>query len=467
MTAREFNIDEGANRIKLLNRIDNFVVLYVLLTLGGFAGESIESSVLESKIENPTKEMAFVGRWRGVASTTNERTRLVLDVSRPNGRYRATITLPDVGVMGWPARAVEVTSEGMALTFPTDSSDQVLALSSDSTDILSGSWKDTQFQEMAVLRLKRTPQAENTRSEAVLIEAPIGKLDAEMILPTGEGPFPGVIFLHGSGPQPKEASRFAAVALAELGVASVIYDKRGVGGSEGSWQEASFVDLAEDGVSVARFLSAHNEVSTVGFFGHSQGGWIAPLAASRWPDTSFVISSAGPAVSPSREAHWGFVRNVRDFGGDQSDEKTVRDLVDAWHLGVRSSQWSSFDLMRIVAQSKPWFDSSGLSELSNRPDPQFAEGYRVYMDYDPLPILKSLEMPMLSILASDDESIDTTETEVVFDRLRDEGLNIRIKKYQGYDHSMRLISSQGKIRSPGHPEDYFQLQARFIKDSMR
>ena len=451
----------------LLSKMDRLVLLYLLLTLGGFAGDSIESTILESKVEYQTTEMAFVGQWRGVASTTTERTRLVLDVSRSEGRYRATITLPDVGVMGWPARAVEVVSEGLMLTFPTDSSDQVLVLKLDAIDILRGSWRDVQFQDMAELSLKRASMARTIQSEAMLIDGPAGKLNAEMILPTGEGPFPGVVFLHGSGPQPKDASRFAAVALAELGVASIVFDKRGVGGSEGNWQKASFVDLADDGVSVARFLLAHKAVSTVGFFGHSQGGWIAPLAASKWSGTSFVISSAGPAVSPSREAHWGFVRNVRKFGGDQSDEKTVRDLIDAWHLGVRSSQWHSFDSMRSVAQSKPWFASSGLSELSNRPDPQFAESYRAYMDYDPLPALKRLRMPILSILASDDESIDTMETEEVFKRLRGEGLNIQIKKYQGYDHSMRRVSSQGRIRWPGHPEDYFQMQAKFIKDSMR
>ena len=49
----------------------------------------------------------------------------------------------------------------------------------------------------------------------VAIDGPAGTLGASLILPEGSGPFPGVVFLHGSGPQPRDASRWAAQALAE------------------------------------------------------------------------------------------------------------------------------------------------------------------------------------------------------------------------------------------------------------
>ena len=85
----------------------------------------------------------------------------------------------------------------------------------------------------------------------------------------------------------------------------MIYDKRGVGNSEGMWHGADFEDLARDGIAAAEFFLTEYDLKYVGFFGHSQGGWIGPLAATLWDKTSFVISSAGPAVSPAREAQWG------------------------------------------------------------------------------------------------------------------------------------------------------------------
>jgi alpha-beta hydrolase superfamily lysophospholipase len=64
--------------------------------------------------------------------------------------------------------------------------------------------------------------------------------------------------------------------------AVLAYDKRGVGRSTGNWREASFQVLADDAVAGAKFLQARTDIAAdqIGFWGQSQGGWIAPLAAS-------------------------------------------------------------------------------------------------------------------------------------------------------------------------------------------
>ncbi len=404
----------------------------------------------------------FFGRWEGTANTSDESTRVVLDISQTQIGITGTITLLDVGVMGWPARSAKLNDGVLKLVFPTDNSQQILLLRKSGANAITGHWEDTNLEEKAMVRLNKVAADAGLHTKQLMIEGPEGKLSAELILPDGAGPFPGVVFLHGSGPQPKDASRFSAFALAREGIASIIFDKRGVGGSEGDWQGADFNELAEDGIAVANYMSEQEEISAVGFFGHSQGGWIGPLAATKWESSAFVISSAGPAVSPAREAQWGFIYNVKKQGGSEEDIALVRRVVEGWHEGLREGIWDAYKKQIALAREKTWFKQSGLEYLQYPPDPDHNRYYLPFMDHDPIPALLNLDVPLMSLLTINDESIDTEETEAILASLKAEGKDIRIKLYEGYNHGFRRIGSEGSLRWPGFPEDYFLLQAKFI-----
>lgn len=401
--------------------------------------------------------------WSGEARAGQERTRLVLRITEEDGEARADMTLADVGVSGWPASAVRRSGDRLSLDFPSDSGTQTMELASRDGS-LEGRWTEVGRSEPAEVSLQRVRNDGATREDRLTIDGPVGAIGASLILPVGDGPFPGVVMVHGSGPQPRDANRFAAEALARRGVAVMIFDKRGVGETEGELAGASFEDLAADAIAVARRLEARDDISGVGFFGHSQGGWIGPLAAVRWGDAAFVITSAGPAVPPSREAHWDVVRSLRIAGAGADAEQKARDTIDLWHTGVRTSDWHPFDLAMESLRDEPWFEQSGIQEFMQRPEPAFAEAYQAFMDYDPLPVLRALQVPMLAILAPEDESMDALETEHILADLIAEGRNIRIKLYPGYGHAMRRLGTDGgPLRWPYQPSDYHELQANFIR----
>jgi len=82
------------------------------------------------------------------------------------------------------------------------------------------------------------------------------------------------------------------------------YDKRGVGASGGAYPgdspTATAIDrLARDAAAAARFLAGRAEVdpARIGLAGHSQAGWIMPLAAMREPGIRFLVTFSGPAVT--------------------------------------------------------------------------------------------------------------------------------------------------------------------------
>lgn len=86
--------------------------------------------------------------------------------------------------------------------------------------------------------------------------------------------------------------------FAQHGIASLIYDKRGVGKSTGDWKTSDFADLSGDAIAGVHLMQTRSEIDRnhVGTLGHTQGGTIAPMIASLSGDVAFVISEAGAAV---------------------------------------------------------------------------------------------------------------------------------------------------------------------------
>ncbi|MBO9706944.1 MAG: alpha/beta fold hydrolase [Caulobacter sp.] len=117
---------------------------------------------------------------------------------------------------------------------------------------------------------------------------------------------PGVVILSGSGGNGRDgrfygfpAYRVIAERLAADGVAVMISDRRGVGGSGGSWRGETIEGRAADAALMAARLAALPGVDPrrVGLLGHSQGGWVALEAAAASRAVAFVVLMAGPGQS--------------------------------------------------------------------------------------------------------------------------------------------------------------------------
>ena len=169
-------------------------------------------------------------------------------------------------------------------------------------DRLSGVFVDHEHND-AVGRFELMRSAEHptaVRTRDVVFENGGVKLAGTLLLPSTPGPHRAVLFLQGSGPEGRWANRYLAQTLAQAGIVTLIYDKRGVAGSTGDWRGAGFEALAEDGAAGVNFLRRQAEVdpARVGVYGHSQGGTITPLVADRSEGLGFVIASAAAGSTP-------------------------------------------------------------------------------------------------------------------------------------------------------------------------
>ena len=180
----------------------------------------------------------------------------------------------------------------------------------------------------------------------VLIEPP-GALDAKR---------PLVVMVHGS----ERTSPIGGVygyAIAAQGVSVFVYDKRGTGASEGEYTQ-NFELLAADAAQAldqARNMTT-GRVGRAGFFGGSQGGWVAPRAATL-TKADFVAVGFGLVASPIEEDREQLVSEVRAAG--LGDDAVL--LVNRLSLATSKLLLSNFavgyeelDAVRRDLVSKPW-----------------------------------------------------------------------------------------------------------------
>lgn len=142
----------------------------------------------------------------------------------------------------------------------------------------------------------------------VTIGGDLAPLSGTLVMPDTAEPVPAVLIIAGSGPTDRNGNqppailadslRLLAEGLTGQGVASLRFDKRGIGASAaaaGPQEETTFGVFVEDAVAWARFLSAQPGIECVYLLGHSEGALIASLAAAQI-DVCGVISIAGPGL---------------------------------------------------------------------------------------------------------------------------------------------------------------------------
>jgi pimeloyl-ACP methyl ester carboxylesterase len=195
------------------------------------------------------------------------------------------------------------------------------------------------------------PDPEGVASVRVRFSGPGFPFSGTVMKPAagGDGPFPAVLLVSGSGPQDRNGNapgtelqwnhlHALAVALARAGVASLRYDERGVGGSGGSFSDASFRDLCTDARSALDYLASRDDVlpERVGVLGHSEGGLIAAVLAADGPVAAVALLGA-PAQPLDRLLLWQVENRLALRGTPEGEAKRILGRMRAFFEHVRLS----------------------------------------------------------------------------------------------------------------------------------
>jgi pimeloyl-ACP methyl ester carboxylesterase len=310
-------------------------------------------------------------------------------------------------------------------------------------------------------------------------------LRGKLVMPAAQCPCPSVVVVHGS--EDYSAVDFYAepYIYAANGFASLVFDKRGTGESEGEYSQ-NFRVLAGDVLAAVKWLRDQPGIDggRVHLAGFSQGGWIAPLAAARDANIRSVLIGYGPMVPVTGEDRWGYVYALQQkgFGADAIAEVDKIDAVISDIYDRGQNRWSELGKMLDEARDRPWYDAvkgsdSQIGFLTETKLPlwfvrlhfwwKFGRLETPFIDrlYDPVPTLAALESPSFWIFGGADSSMPTEWTIVELQKLQRRGKPVDYLIYPDADHGILRFETDkdGHRRVIGYEPDYFKMQIDWLR----
>jgi len=264
------------------------------------------------------------------------------------------------------------------------------------------------------------------KREEISFENPKGgnKLAGTLTIPSDGKATKIVVLITGSGPQNRDEELLGhrpflvwSDWLTRHGIAVLRYDDRGIGQSTGIFGTATSADFADDAEAAVTYIQSRPDLKnlSIGLMGHSEGGLIAPMVASRNKAVKFIVLLAGPGVP------------IIDLMTKQTEDQTR--VSGAPESVVKMAAERNRKLYSVVVdnptlttvQLKPVVDSAVYKQfrseqptISNQALQQTAAAYqalltpwmRYFLTVKPADYLTKVKCPVLALDGSKDMQVD-------------------------------------------------------------
>jgi uncharacterized protein len=405
----------------------------------------IFTTILLSVISCDLAGQNFVGDWQGYWARAGDTMAVTLHIRRDTARqYHATFDADRLRVSGIPFSAVGTQGNGITLVLRGDRTTATFG-GIVRGDSIRGSFVEDGSPEGAFAYARSSGTAAAFDEREITFTNGNIRLAGSLLVPRPESPtrVPAVVFLHGSGPEGRWASRFLASQLATHGIAALIYDKRGVGESTGDWRQATPDDLALDAAAAVARLRAEPGIDStrIGIHGHSQGGTLAPMVASKAPGVAFVIASAAAGLPMDSVEIFSILNSIYPKAGTAQDSAAAREYTEELvAVAYDGRPRGRLDSLVTALRGRPWFFAPPA------PDNSYWAFSRQYARYRPLDWWARVRVPVLLIYGGADQRVPAQASA---DRIRatvqrnapDVDLTVRV--LPGADHTFRLAPGPG------------------------
>ena len=346
---------------------------------------------------------SLAGHWQGALSADGAVQLISVDLTETPAGLAGTYDIPELGFFEMPLDSISRQGRKLELELLYGS--------------FTGTWH-TEIDELAAVRttetseirlhLKRSVRPPGCTAEDVQFESDGVQLAGTILRPERPGPHPAAVILHDAARRHRRHRSYRTYGeiYCRAGIASLIYDKRGAGESEGDFDAASLDDLTADAVAAYSILERDSEVSArhIGFIGFSQGGWVGPAAASQVSTPAFVVMVAGPAVSVwEQEAHRvEYTMRDEDFD-DTAISAALRHTELVFATARDPGLWPKLRTSVVSAAASPWAEHVDLPDTVDDATSWLLE------DYDPRPVLGNTTVPLLAIFGELDRHVPPAE----------------------------------------------------------
>lgn len=450
------SLDEGEQRFPLTNfQLDNERLEFELKTTkAAYQSTSSDGKTYKGKWKQSGAEFDLVFRnreglsieqpdetWSGELSTLFQKLKIQFRIYRREGG-EDRVMMDSLSQKAGGFKGTRKLDEGAWVIDVPGLKSKFEGKANSANDEITGKW--TQGGQAMDLRLTKSVAPATTKVVAPLRpqtpKAPFPyntedvvfentkdqvKLAGTLTTPKQPGPYPAVILISGSGPQDRDESilehrPFWVIAdyLTRQGIAVLRYDDRGTASSTGDFSKATSEDFANDAEAALEFLRKNPSVlpNKIGLVGHSEGGNIAPLVASKTKDVGFIVMLAGPGVN-GREVLISQgqlimrASGVEDAGALETQRLVQKIMIDAAvklqpgddldavvSAGVKELE---AELPADAFQAVKWNDTlkAGIQQMSS-------PWFRFFITHEPAPPLKLVQCPVLALNGERDVQVD-------------------------------------------------------------
>ncbi|AEA45921.1 alpha/beta hydrolase family protein [Fluviicola taffensis] len=428
----------------------------------------------------------ITGQWNGVLKVQGTQLRLVFHITKTDKGISSTMDSPDQGANGIPTTTTSFENSILKITIANAKIEYEGTFGKD--NIIVGTFKQggqslpLNLSQETIEKEKLVRPQEPTKpysyySEDVTFENKKAGISfaGTFTLPTKEGVFPVVILISGSGPQNRDEELmghkpFLVLAdyLTKNGIAVLRYDDRGTALSKGDFNTATSADFATDVESAITYLKTRKEINKkyIGLIGHSEGGLIAPMVASKSKDIAFIVLLAGPGIQGDQilllqQKLIGKASGVSDEDL-QKTESINRKVFDIVNKSTNLEQLDS-DLTHFIKQS-----------LADNPDTEKPEGMSdddfvklqvkqiinpwmlYFMKHNPAPVLEKVKCPVLAINGEKDLQVPPKENLEAIKKALEKGgnKNVTTKELPNLNHLFQECNT-------GSPDEYAAIEQTF------
>ena len=458
-----------------------FVLIFVVC-LSSTSRSSVASALAAREPSTLSQQSApgVEGNWRGALDVGAFKLRLVLKIAKSaDGKLTATVDSLDQNAKDLVVDSITLQDGALNFEMKALGASYAGTLSKDGSQ-LSGKFTQggavfpldfTRVTDVSQMELKRpqTPKKPYPyKEEEVSYENKQDqvKLAATLTLPPGDGPFPAVVLITGSGPQDRNESLLShqpflvlADYLTRRGIAVLRADDRGMGGTSKGGPNDTTENYAADALAGVEFLKTRKEINVkqIGLIGHSEGGMAAPMAATKSNDVAFIVLMAGPGIQGEKL----LTKQIGLIAAAECEKEVEHAITEGQQLMVTVVQEKD----DAVARQKLHEGAVKRTEAAKKKiDAQLASAdaqnaawatpwFRYFISYDPKPTLMKVRVPVLAINGEKDLQVPAKEDL--------EGIEEALKAAGNKDYKIVLLPNLNHLfqtTKTGAPSEYAQIE---------